>query len=174
MVAATGEMKVMPWWVVLIEGIAAIILGILLLMSPGMTTFVMVQVMGVFWLVGGILRIVSIFWDKTAWGWKLFGGILGILAGIIVLQHPVWSTVLIPTVLVIMLGIDGLLIGIFSLIVAFQGGGWGPGIMGGLSIAFGIVLLLNPLVGALVLPIVLGILGLVGGVAMLVMAFRMR
>jgi len=32
-----------PWWLVLLEGIALVILGILLFASPGMTTLILVQ-----------------------------------------------------------------------------------------------------------------------------------
>jgi len=43
-----------------------------------------------------------------------------------------------------------------------------------LSILFGIVLLANPVVGALALPWIFGFLGIVGGIAALVMAFRLK
>ena len=54
------------------------------------------------------------------------------------------------------------------------GGGWGIGILGVLSIIFGLILLFNPVIGALILPYVLGIFGIIGGIAALVMAFRLR
>ncbi|MBV9454528.1 MAG: hypothetical protein JOZ19_10470 [Rubrobacter sp.] len=41
----------------------------------------LVQVTGFFWLIDGVLRIVSIFVDSSSWGWKLVGGIIGVLAG---------------------------------------------------------------------------------------------
>ena len=163
-----------PWWLVLLEGIISVILGLFLLTAPGITLLFLVQVLGFFWLVGGIFRIVSIFIDSSLWGWKLVGGILGILAGIVVLRHPLWSTILVPAVIVIIIGIQGLIQGILGLIVAFQGGGWGAGILGVLSIVFGIILLINPLLGAVVFPIVLGALMLVGGIVAIVGAFRLR
>src|SRR5947209_4688881 len=141
---ATPESMSIPWWLVLLEGIAAVIIGLFLLMSPGITLLFLVQVAGFFWLFGGILRIVSIFVDSSLWGWKLIGGIIGVLAGILVLQHPIWSTLLVPAVYVIILGIQGIIVGVTSLVVAFSGGGWGAGILGVLSIVFGIILLLNP------------------------------
>lgn len=163
-----------PWWLVLIQGIAAIIIGALLLISPGKTTLLIVQFLGIYWLISGIFSIVSIFLDSTAWGWKLFAGILGILAGIVILQNPLWSTVLVPTTLIIVLGIQGMIIGVINLIQAFRGGGWGIGILGVISIIFGIILLANPILGAAALPWVLGIFALVGGVMAMVQAFRMR
>ena len=172
---ATPESMSIPWWLVLLEGIAAVIIGLFLLTSPGITLLFLVQVAGFFWLFGGILRIVSIFVDSSLWGWKLIGGIIGILAGILVLQHPIWSTLLVPAVYVIILGIQGIIVGVTSLVVAFSGGGWGAGILGVLSIVFGIILLLNPVfIGIAILPFVLGAFALVGGIAAIIGAFMLR
>ena len=162
------------WWLVLLQGIAALILGILLLTNPAATAVILVQFLGIWWFVGGIFDIVGMFLDRTAWGWKLFSGILGIIAGLLILNHPLWATVLIPTTLVLMMGIFGIVIGITSLIRAFQGAGWGTGVLGVLSILFGLVLVANPLLAAIGLPWVLGIFGIVGGIAAIVMAFRLR
>ena len=168
------ENKVIPWWLVLIQGIAALIIGIFLITSPGATTFVLVQFLGIYWMVSGIFQIVAIFVDNTAWGWKLFAGILGILAGILILNHPLWSTLLVPATLIIILGVQGIIFGILGLVQAFQGAGWGAGILGALSIIFGIVLLFNSVLGAAALPWVLGIFGIVGGIAGIIAAFRMK
>ncbi|MGW8144341.1 MAG: HdeD family acid-resistance protein [Anaerolineales bacterium] len=172
--AMTSEQRLVPWWVVLIEGIAAIILGILLLVNPGSTTVILIQVLGIYWFIVGIIDIVRIFIDSSMWGWKLFSGIIGILAGILIIQHPLWSTLLVPAVLVWVFGFFGIIIGIIGLIQAFQGAGWGAGILGVLSILFGLLLIFNAFVAALTLPFIFGILGIVGGLAALVMAFQMR
>src|SRR5215212_6620715 len=163
-----------PWWLVLLEGIVAAILGLFLLSAPGATLFVLIQVLGIFWLVGGLFRIVSIFLDSSLWGWKLVGGVLGILAGIVVLQHPLWSSVLVPAIYVIILGIQALISGGVSLVRAFSGGGWGAAILGALSIVFGLVLLFNVWIGIAVLPFILGAVGIVGGGAAIAVAFAMR
>src|SRR5918911_3055929 len=173
--SATLESVSIPWWLVLLEGIAAVIIGLFLLTAPGITLLFLVQVTGFFWLIGGVLRIVSIFVDSSLWSWKLVGGIIGVLAGIVVLQHPLWSTLLLPAIYVIILGIQGIIIGGTSLVMAFRGGGWGAGILGVLSIVFGIVLLLDPVfIGAAILPFVLGAFALVGGIAAIIGAFRLR
>jgi uncharacterized membrane protein HdeD (DUF308 family) len=163
-----------PWWLVLLEGIAAAIIGLFLLTAPGATLFVLIQVLGIFWLVGGLFRIVSIFLDSSLWGWKLVGGVLGILAGIVVLQHPLWSSVLVPAIYVIILGIQALISGGVSLVLAFSGGGWGAAILGALSIVFGLVLLFNVWIGVVVLPFILGAVGIVGGGLAIAVAFAMR
>jgi uncharacterized membrane protein HdeD (DUF308 family) len=100
----TSEERLVPWWVVLIEGIAAIIIGILLLVNPRITTGVLIQFLGIYWFIVGIIDIVRIFLDSSMWGWKLFSGIIGILAGIAIIQYPLWASLLVPAVLVWVFG----------------------------------------------------------------------
>jgi uncharacterized membrane protein HdeD (DUF308 family) len=163
-----------PWWLVLLEGVAAVILGLLLFSNPRSTMLVLVQVLGIYWLIKGVFAIVSIFIDSSMWGWKLFAGVLGIVAGVIVLQNPIWSSVLVPTVLVIILGIEGIIIGAVNLFQAFKGAGWGAGILGILSILLGLVLLTNAFIASFALAYVLGIFMVIGGIAAVVMAFRLK
>jgi len=172
--AVQQENQNIPWWVVLLQGIAAVILGLFLLAKPGMTMVVVVQLIGIYWFVAGIFQIVAIFIDHTQWGWKLFSGILGIIAGMIIIEHPLWSPILLTSVLIIVLGIEGLIIGIINLIQAFKGGGWGVGILGALSILFGLVLLANVLLATFSVPWVLGVLGIVGGVIAIIYSFRLK
>ena len=136
---AEGQGQAVPWWAVLLEGIVALIIGIFLLTTPREAITFLVFLLGIYWLISGIFSIVSIFVDSSQWGWKLFLGILGIIAGIIVIQHPLWSSILIPTLTAIIIGIFGIIMGIIGIIQAFQGAGWGVGILGVLSILFGIV-----------------------------------
>jgi uncharacterized membrane protein HdeD (DUF308 family) len=170
------ETKQYPWWLLLMGGILNIIVGILLLTNPLKTVLALAWVLGLYWLIQGIFILVGMFLDHTAWGWKLFTGILGILAGIVVMRHPVASAVTIPMILVLLLGIQGLIVGIISLVMAFKGGGWGAGILGAISIVFGLILVLNfanlGTVAAFVW--VVAIFALVGGVVQIVQAFRQR
>src|SRR4249920_2852700 len=129
-----------PWWVVLVEGIFALIFGLLLITAPGTTSIFLVTVLGLYWLIRGIFSIIEIFIPNTGthWGWLLFMGILGIIAGTVVLRHPALATVFVGNVLIIVLAVVGLLMGIVGLISAFTGAGWGPGILGALSILIAI------------------------------------
>jgi uncharacterized membrane protein HdeD (DUF308 family) len=165
-----------PWWLVLLNGICLVIIGILFIVAPGKTALLLVQFIGIYWLIAGIFSIIRIFLDSSGWGWNLFSGVLGIIAGILVLQHPLWSTVLIPTTLVIVFGVYGLIAGVIALIEAFRGGfSWGPLILGIISIVFGLILVLNPLIGAYTLVVwVAGIWGLIAGIAAIVVAFKIK
>ena len=171
--SSTGAPYV-PWWLVLIEGIFAIIVGISLLVAPAMTISIIVQILGLYWLFGGILAIVSIFINQKNWGWKLAGGILGILAGILVIRHPLWSTVLIPSLVVVLIAIGGIIIGLIDVVRAFNGAGWGTGILGVVSLLLGVILLLNPVEAALASTLALGIVALAGGMISIVLAFKIR
>jgi uncharacterized membrane protein HdeD (DUF308 family) len=100
-------------------------------------------------------------------------GILGILAGMIVLRHPVYATVFVGNVLIIVLASVGLLMGIVGLIRAFTGAGWGPGILGALSILIAIFLFANLWI-AIALPIILGVCMVIGGIVAIFFSFRVR
>ncbi|MBV9455155.1 MAG: DUF308 domain-containing protein [Rubrobacter sp.] len=163
-----------PWWLVLLEGIFAAILGILLLIEPAATVVFLVQVLGFYLLIEGILRISSMFMDTSLWGLKLSIGILGIIAGIVVLNHPLLSAIAIPIYIVYLVGFLAIIEGIIGLIHAFQGGGVGAGLLGILAIIFGLVVVLNPLIGVVALPFVLGGFMLVGGIAAIATSFRLR
>ncbi len=167
---SVSEKHDLSWWIILIQGILSIIIGLLLLLSPGLTVLVMVQLLGIYWLVGGVLSLVSIFVDRHLWGWKLFAGVIGIMAGISIIQHPAWSAILVPTVIVTILGIQGIFYGIIYIIEAIKGLGWGTAILGILSILLGMLLLSSPLFVVKWLVIFLGIANLVGGIAAVVFA----
>jgi len=158
----------------LIEGIAAVLIGFFLLVSPGITTLVLVHFLGFYWLISGILDIVDIFRDNRRWGWKLCSGILGTLAGLIVIRDPLWSKFLVPTILVILLGIGGVVMGITKLVQAFQGAGLGAFVLGILNILIGIILLGAPLIAVIVLPYILGFFAFIGGIVAIMVAFRVR
>jgi uncharacterized membrane protein HdeD (DUF308 family) len=166
--------ETLPWWVVLVEGIVVALFGLLLLVAPGASLFFMVQLLGLYLFIAGIFRIIGIFLDPTAWGLKLIAGVLCLIAGLAVLRHPLWGAIAAPAGLVIIVGFLAMLQGAAGLVVAFQGGGWGMGILSVLGILLGLVLVINPLIGVAALPFILGIVMLIGGVGAMVQAFRIR
>lgn len=166
--------KLPPWWLVLIEGILLIIIGIFLLVTPYKTSVSIVWVLGLYWLIRGIIDLVSLIWDRRMWGWKVFAGILGIIAGYIVLQQPLTSTVLIGNLFIWMLGFIGIFIGISSLIRGFQGAGFGTVVLGAIEIILGILLLVNSGTFASWLPYAMAALAILGGIAALFGAFQIR
>ncbi len=164
------------WWVYLLQGVVTLILGGLLLFKPGLTSVVVVLFLGVYWLVSGVFSLFGAFTSRGDGqrGWMLGSGLLGIIAGLIVIGHPLVATVLAPAILVLIVGFIGVIIGAIGLVQAFRGGGWGAGLWGAISIIFGLLLLFNPLGAVVALPLLLGILGVIAGLALVFMSFRVR
>jgi uncharacterized membrane protein HdeD (DUF308 family) len=163
------------WWVFLLEGIAAILIGLLLLTDPATTVVAITIFLGFYWLFVGVLELVRAFIDRSVpWFWSALIGILGIVAGILVLNHPLFAAVLLPATLVIYLGVLGIVMGIFGIIGGFAGGGIGSFMFGVLNLLIGILLLSSPAAATLAVPFVFGILLLIEGVALIIWAFRVR
>jgi uncharacterized membrane protein HdeD (DUF308 family) len=100
------ELEVMqaPWWVVLLEGVIAIIIGLFLLYRPVVTTILLLQILSIFWLAGGIISVLGAFIFPENRLWKLLSGILGIIAGFLILSYPIYSPFVVLTFLVIFIG----------------------------------------------------------------------
>jgi uncharacterized membrane protein HdeD (DUF308 family) len=162
-----------PWWLVLLQGIASLVIGLLLLTETGMTILSLVIFLGVYWLISGIFDLVSLFVDRRHWGWKVFSGVIGIIAGIVIVRHPLWSSVLVPVTLVWVLGLIGILIGVTHIIRAFTGGGWGSAVLGLLSLLFGVILLAQPIESLVVLVLLVSVWAVVGGAVAIVVSFVM-
>ncbi|WP_292364378.1 MULTISPECIES: HdeD family acid-resistance protein [unclassified Methanoculleus] len=160
-------------WFVLLLGIIAILFGVLFFVYPIPTLTVLATVLGVYWLANGIVVLISLSRDRTGWGWKMLVGILGILAGVIVLIYPLYSAVLIPTIYAIIIGVEGLIIGAVYLVQGFSGEGWGTTILGIISIIFGLILIAHPFIAALALVLLLAVLAVAGGIAAVILALRM-
>lgn len=163
-----------PWWLILIEGVALIILGILFLTNPAATAVAVVTVLGLYWLISGILGIIGIFLNHHNWFWKLLLGLLGIAAGILILQHPISSTFVVGASLTLWLGILGIVMGVMNIIRGIMGEGWGVLVLGVVSIIIGAVLLANFWGVTISLPWTLGIVSIVGGLIAILDSFRAR
>ena len=163
------------WWVFLLQGFAGIIIGLMLITEPGATLVALTTVLGFYWLITGVLALVQVFVDRaTPWIWSLLAGLVGILAGLFVLRHPLVAALTAPTVLVIILGIQGLVIGAVQIIGGFKGGGIGPFILGAINVLVGVLLLGSPVAAALAVPLVFGVLLLIQGAGLMILAFRVR
>ncbi|MGP0091524.1 MAG: HdeD family acid-resistance protein [Xanthobacteraceae bacterium] len=163
------------WWLSLLQGIAAIILGLMFITAPGATLLALIPFLGIYWLIIGVLALVRMFQDRSVpWVWSLLTGIIGLLAGLLVLRHPLLAALTVPTVLVIVLGVEGLVMGLIDIIAGSKGGGTGSFILGAVNILIGLLLLGSPIAAALAVPLVFGVLLLAQGVGLVVWAFRVR
>jgi uncharacterized membrane protein HdeD (DUF308 family) len=163
------------WWVFLLQGIAGIVLGLLLLTDPGATLVVLVTFLGFYWLFTGIMALVRVFVDRSVpWIWSLLVGIVGIFAGLVVLRHPLFAALTVPAVIVIVLGVQGLVMGVLDIVGGFTGGGIGSFILGVINFVIGLLLLGAPLTAALAVPFVFGVLLLFEGIALIILSLRAR
>ena len=165
------------WWIVLIRGILALILGLYAIFSPGQMLIAFVLVTGAFWLMDGmILLFVSISGQATntnPW-WAVLRAVIGILAGITVFSQPVLSTVFIVWLIVIILGIVTIVSGVQEFINGIKlKKGWL--VAGGIFyILFGIIVLHTPLMAAAVMARVVGIIAAVSGIALILFSFLLK
>lgn len=160
------------WWFVLLRGILMLLLGLFFVTSPAATLAALSLLLGGYWLIQGICSIVGIFVKASdvSSGWLLVDGIIGILAGILVMNHRLF----VPTTLVIILAIQALLMGVVNLVQGFRGDGARAIILGSLNIVFGILLFGHPMLAASWLPIILGILAIIGGIVLIALTLRVR
>ena len=73
------------WWLVLLRGITATLLGILLFTQTGVTLMVFMLFVGAYWFVHGIFTIFASIKGRKYldnWGWGIFTGIISLLAGL--------------------------------------------------------------------------------------------
>jgi uncharacterized membrane protein HdeD (DUF308 family) len=163
----------LPRWIVLLEGIIAILIGLFLLFRPGQTTTFLIQILGIFWLAEGMLSVLGALIYSGNRVWKLLSGILSIIAGAVILMYPIYSSVIVLTLFVIFIGIWAVVTGAVKILLALKGGGRGVGIIGILTIILGLLLLVNFAAGVAVLPWVFGLFLILGGIGTLIEGFRM-
>jgi len=163
-----------PWWILLLWGLLSVIIGILFLVLPGITTLVFVTFLGAYWLVGGIFSLAGLAFDRTNCGWKIFLAIINLIAGILVLLYPLYSTLLLLLFFVVFIGVWACFIGCVHLYHAFTFKDAGNGILGIISIIFGILLLLFPVISAALVPLVAGILAVVIGIIAMGTSFKLK
>jgi len=170
------------WNLILARGLALGIVGIVLLVFPSATLTALIIILGAWWLIDGITTLVKSIKGRKqspAWGWGIFTGILGVIAGIVVLSHPLASSILTTSFLVWFLGIAAVIYGINGLVTGIRlrkeiHGEWSMIVGGLLSIIIGIILMVSPYVSALTLVKTIGVVALVGGLTLIILAYQVR
>lgn len=174
---AMNDMLANNWWAVALRGVVAILFGIAAFAMPSVTMLSLVVVFAAFSFVDGVFGIImSVRGARKGerWIWLLLSGILGIVASAVAILWP-GITVL---AFVILVAAWALVSGTFMLISAFRlkidhGRVWL--VIGGIaSIVFGILLVISPFIGALVLTFWTGAHALVLGATLLVLAYKLR
>ena len=166
------------WWTFLLRGILALIFGIIVLVWPAATVYVLIILFGLFALIEGLFATgYSIY--KAAKGMKFFGllmlGIISVLVGAIVLARPGVSTLAVVWVIAFW----AILRGVMLIVSAFEMTGsagirWLIGIIGVLAIVVGLIFFIHPGFGLVTIIAVLGIYALVAGLFLIIASFMVR
>jgi uncharacterized membrane protein HdeD (DUF308 family) len=166
------------WWVPVLRGIAAVVFGVMAFVYPGLTAAVLVLLFGAWVLVDGIFRAIGAIAGRASdseWGFHLIIGIIGIIIGLLTFHAPRITAL----ALVIYIAVWALMIGATEIALAIKlrreiKGEWFLILMGLLSIVFAVMLLWNPLPGALALVWLIGSYAIVFGILGIILGFRLR
>jgi uncharacterized membrane protein HdeD (DUF308 family) len=162
------------WWEVLVAGIALAVIGVLLIVTPKTGATYLFLILGAGLIIGGIAFIISIWFDRPAWVWRLLAGIGAILFGLALISQPLLGAYLFAAMLLWILGAGVIVVGVVMILQAFSYAGWVRGLLGVLCMILGGMLILGSTVGPLKAPWAFGIAAIAGGVAAIVGAFQMK
>lgn len=164
------------WWFWAIRGVFAIIFGVLAMVFPGDALQALVYIFGAYALIDGVVTVYNAVANRvTNWGWQLVEGIISIIAGLVAFFLPVLTGL---TILLI-IGFWAVATGIMQMIAAWrlrkeiENEIW-LGLAGLMSVIFGVYIFINPLAGALVTAMIIGIYSILFGIFLIALAVRFR
>lgn len=165
------------WWVLLLRGIAGIVFGICTLFAPGISLLVLVFLFGGYALADGVLALATAIRRRgdARWGVLVLQGIAGIAAAVVTLLWPGITAITLTYVIAAW----ALITGGFEVAAAIRlrkviAHEWLLALSGVASIVLGVLLMLAPLAGALVLVLWIGAYALVSGALLVALSFRLR
>ena len=165
------------WWAIALRAVFAIIFGIIALLMPGAALLAFVLLFAAYMLVDGVLAIIAgvrAAKRHERWGWLIFEGILDFIAGGIAVVWPLITIVAFAFLTGAWAVVTGALLFGASFRLNIPHGRWLMTLAGAISIIWGVLLIIWPLIGAIVLTWWIAAYALFFGVALLVLAFRLR
>jgi uncharacterized membrane protein HdeD (DUF308 family) len=175
---SAGETLVQNWWLFTLRGILGILFGIIALIFPGATILSLVIFFSAYMLVDGVAGIISavraIRRKEDRWGLLIFEGLLNIAVGIAAFLWPGLTVVAFVWLIAAWAIVSGGLMTTAGFRLNMEHGRWWMVLGGLLSLAYGILLIITPFIGAIVLTWWLGAYALVFGVALVVFSFKLR
>lgn len=166
------------WWLLLLRGVCAILFGLMAFAWPGLSLLTLVLLYGAYALVDGAIALGAAVAGRggavSTW-WLVLVGILGVGVGILTF---LWPGITAFTLLV-MIAVWAIVKGVFEIAGAISlrkqiENEWLL-VLGGLaSVAFGVLLLVNPGAGALAVVWLIAAWAVAFGVVLVSLAFRVR
>ncbi|MEU7765835.1 HdeD family acid-resistance protein [Nocardia sp. NPDC049190] len=165
------------WQSVLLTGILAVILGILILVWPGLTLAAAGIIFGVYLVVFGFLQLIAAFGAPAAIGFRVLAfisGVLSIVIGVFCFRDELASILLLG----LWIGIGWLFRGVALLMAALSESGlpgrWWQAFLGVLTAIAGVVLIVWPVRSVATLAVVAGVWLIVLGVIEIIVALGVR
>ncbi|HME81013.1 MAG TPA: HdeD family acid-resistance protein [Candidatus Eremiobacteraceae bacterium] len=165
------------WWLFLLRGLAAIVVGVIAFIQPGATLMALVIVLGAYSFVVGVLALTAgatgVGGDR--WWALLLEGILGIVVAFLIWFWPVTSTmafVYFVAAWFIVMGIVQIAGGIRLRDIIDNE--WLYILGGIISIAFGVWVFRTPVQGTEATGYLFGFYFLLYGIVQVVLAFKLR
>lgn len=173
-----GETLVQNWWLFLLRGIFAIIFGLIALIFPGPTMLSLVLLFSAYMLVDGIAGIISavraIRRKEDRWGLLIFEGLLNIAVGVAAFLWPGLTVIAFVWLVAAWAIVTGGLMTAAGFRLNMDHGRWWMVLGGLLSLAYGVLLIVAPLIGAIVLTWWIGAYALAFGIALVIFSFKLR
>jgi uncharacterized membrane protein HdeD (DUF308 family) len=173
-----AETLVQNWWLFTLRGVLGIIFGILALIFPGPTILSLVLLFSAYMLVDGIFGIISavraIRRKEDRWGLLIFEGLLDIATGVVAFLWPGLTVVAFVWLIAAWAIVSGGLMTAAGFRLNIEHGRWWLALGGLLSLAYGVLVIITPLIGAVVLTWWLGAYALVFGVALVIFSLKLR
>src|SRR5690349_10902482 len=174
---AMSNLLAQNWWAIALRGVFAIAFGIIALFMPGAALLALVLLFAAYMLVDGILAIIAAVRaarQHERWGWLIVEGIVDLIAGGIAVVWPLATVI----AFVLLMGARAIVSGALLLAASFRlhvpHGRWLMALGGTISVIWGFLLIVWPPIGALALIWWMAAYALFFGVALIVLAFRLR
>jgi uncharacterized membrane protein HdeD (DUF308 family) len=165
------------WWAIAARGVLAILFGLIALFLPGATMLSLVLVFSAYALVDGVFAIIAAVRAARSherWALLVLEGVVNMVTAAIAFLWPGITVI----AFVLLVASWAILSGGLMLAAAFRlnidHGRWWLTLGGIVSIIYGVLLVVAPMIGALVLTWWLGAYALIFGVALIALAFRLR
>lgn len=165
------------WWAVALRGVFGILFGLVALFLTGPTILSLVLFFSAYMLVDGVFGIIAAVRaarQGERWGLLILEGILDIAVGVIAFLIPGLTVIVFVLLLAAWSLVSGGLMLGASFRLSKEHGRWWLALGGIVSIVFGVLLAIAPVIGAVVLTWWLGAYALMFGIALLVLAFKLR